>query len=132
VPLGHDAAVEGSAVPRLRQAAAADGIVLHDDAMSLAELDGLLSAWRGDGVDRPWLTADVARYLALVLVNEVRGATAVDDGTVRLPDGSTVDAPTLVRERLTRPNADLRGVVREIAARPPSRQSRWRRLLGRR
>jgi hypothetical protein len=124
--------VHSAAVPRLRQAAAADGIVLRDDAMSLAELDGLLSAWRGDGVDRPWLTQDVARYLALVLVNEVPGSTAVDDGTVRLPDGSEVDAPALVRERLTRPTADLRGVVREAVARPTRPRSRWRRLLDRR
>lgn len=115
------------AARRLRQAAADDGIVLRNDAMSLAELDGLLSAWRSDGVERPWLPEDVTSYVCLVLVAEVHGATRRADGSVLLPDGSTVDVPAVVRERLTRPSADLRGLAREVAARPVRRRPWWRR-----
>lgn len=120
----------GSAEPaplgRLRDAARADGLELRDDAMSLAELDGLLSAWRGDGADRPWLADGVAAYLALVLTTDVAGARPGPDDTVVLADGAVVDARELALERLTRPNADLRGVVREVHARPVRRRRWWR------
>ncbi len=111
----------------LRAAALADGLTLRDDAMSLAELDGLLSAWRHDGVARPWLPTDVADYLALVLLADVPSAVAGPDSTVVLSDGHVVDTVALVAERLARPNADLRGVVREVHARPVRRKRWWRR-----
>ncbi len=126
---GNDPPVSTPSAPRLRQAATDDGIVLRNDAMSLAELDGLLSAWRSDDVERPWLPEDVARYVCLVLAGEVQGATARQDGTVVLADGSVIDVPAVVRERLTRPNADLRGLVREVVARPARRRPWWRRRM---
>lgn len=111
----------------LRAAALADGLTLRDDAMSLAELDGLLSAWRFDGVARPWLASEVADYLALVLLADVPSAVAGPGSTVVLSDGYVVDAAALALERLARPNADLRGVVREVHARPVRKKRWWRR-----
>jgi hypothetical protein len=118
--------VPGSA-DSLRAAAAADALVLRDDAMSLAELDGLLSAWRHDGVARPWLESDVAAYLATVLLADVPSASAGPGDTVVLSDGHVVDCAAIAAERLARPNADLRGVVREVHARPVRRKRWWRR-----
>ena len=112
---------------RLRAAAAADGLDLRDDAMSLAELDGLLSAWRGDGVDRPWLVDDVTGYVATVLLADVPSARPGAGREVVLSDGHVVDVAAIVAERLTRPNADLRGVVREVHARPVRTRRWWRR-----
>lgn len=111
---------------RLRAAAADDGLTLRDDAMSLAELDGMLSAWRGDGVDRPWLQAEVTDYVALVLLADVPTATAGDGASVVLSDGHVVDVAAIVAERFTRPNTDLRGVVREVHARPVRKKRWWR------
>lgn len=112
---------------RLREAALADGMVLRDDAMSLAELDGLLSAWRWDSVPRPWLAAEVADYLALVLLADVPSAAAGEGASVVLSTGDVVDCAAIAAERLARPNADLRGVVREVHARPVRRRRWWRR-----
>lgn len=112
---------------QLRAAALATGLTLRDDAMSLAELDGLLAAWRHDGVDRPWLSTDVADYLATVLLADVPSAHAGAGASVQLANGDVVDCAAIAAERLTRPNADLRGVVREVHARPVRRKRWWRR-----
>lgn len=112
---------------RLREAALADGLTLRDDAMSLAEVDGLLAAWRDDGVDRPWLASDVADYLATVLLADVPSARAGVAAEVLLANGDVVDCAAIAAERLRRPNADLRGVVREVHARPVRRKRWWRR-----
>ncbi|MHA3703069.1 DUF6278 family protein [Jatrophihabitans sp. YIM 134969] len=112
---------------RLRDAARADGLVLRDDAMSLAELDGLLSAWRYDDVDRPWLVSEVGSYLAAVLLTDVPTASAGDGDTVLLGNGDLVDCAAVAAERVARPNADLRGVVRDVHARPTRKKRWWRR-----
>ena len=112
---------------QLREAARAGGLTLRDDAMSLAELDGLLSAWRHDGIDRPWLATDVADYLATVLLADVPSARAGSGTSVLLGNGDVVDCAAIAVERLGRPNADLRGVVRDVHARPVRRKRWWRR-----
>ena len=112
---------------RLRAAARADGLTLRDDAMSLAELDGLLSAWRHDRASRPWLATEVADYLAGVLLADVPSASPGAGASVVLSDGAVVDCAAIVAERLGRPNADLRGVVREVHARPVRKRRWWRR-----
>lgn len=115
----------------LRAAAAADGLVLRDDAVSLAELDGLVVAWRGDGVRRPWLPAELGAYLGTVLVADLptAGWAVGADGVpvVRQRDGHEIAVFAIAAARLDRPSADLRAVVREAHARPVRRRRWWQR-----